>query len=408
MNQLRCSNMTIDDWKRVIYFMNPNMELLNEEPPTNKENLIVHCGICESTFSRTTQVVKDSYYKKMQTNSSAKWCPYCSNKAVKQGVNDLATLRPDLVQYFKSVDDAKDVVLQSGKTVELECPDCHTIKRIKVQTLVCDGFHCLYCNSIASYPNKFCRALLTALPVEEYEFEYIRDWTQGRRYDGYFKYENKKYLLEFDGLQHYTDSHWGAKEKQSENDELKNNLAKINGFKLIRIDCKDTSFVYMKDQIYKSELSELFELDSIDWDKLFQKASVGVIKEIADFYNTHHLTNSDIAKQLHYSRTTVKTCLKKASEIGLIDYKSNRYKKDYDFKCRICEFFINHQDYSNAKLAKMFHTSTARIYWYIRSGLEDGIIDISQFTEDAFKANRFSDLRGNNKYSNIQKEREVC
>lgn len=129
--QLRCKNMSLEDWQEIISFLNPNMELLNETPPSNKEDLKCHCKTCDGTFSRSTQLVKNNYYTKIKKKSKTNWCPVCSNKMVIPGINDIATLRPDLVKYFRNKEDTKKYVPQSGETVELECPDCHTVKKNK-------------------------------------------------------------------------------------------------------------------------------------------------------------------------------------------------------------------------------------------------------------------------------------
>jgi len=68
--------------------------------------------------------------------------------------------------------------------------------------------NCKMCSDTLSFPNRICRALLKQLPVEKSELEYIRKWTNGRFYDGYFKYNDTNYLLEFDGKQHYVNTSW--------------------------------------------------------------------------------------------------------------------------------------------------------------------------------------------------------
>lgn len=233
------------------------------------------------------------------------------------------------------------------------------------------------------------------MPIKEYEIEYSRKWTQRKRYDGYFKYNGKKYLIEFDGKQHFTDSGWGTKEEQFQKDTFKNQLAKKHNFELIRIECMESSFIYIKEQIYNSKLADMFDLESVDWDLLYEKASVGPLKEIADYYNTHHLENKEIARQLHYGYTTVKYYIKRATELGLINYIPYKYKKDCDLLYDLCEFFIENQNYSNKMLAKKYNTSPSKISTYLKRGLKEGIINSSQFTEDAYKGTRFNYLTQN-------------
>ena len=388
-----CKDMTMEDWKEVISFLNPNMEILNETPPKHNEELICHCKTCDGILYKMPQKVKDNVYRKMRTKTDTPWCPICSGKEVSSGINDLATLRSDYIKYFKNQEDAKRVTINSNKRVKLKCPDCGAEKKIKVQDLVKYGFHCKICGSSNSYPNKFCRTLLSILPVDEYDTEYMDIWSQGKKYDGYFRLNNNKYLLEFDGLQHFRDTCWGTKEEQEKNDKLKTKLAFQNGFILIRIDCRDSSFSSIKNQIYQSELSDIFNLDSIDWDYVYDKASVGAFKEIVDFYNKNPLLNTEISDYLGYSACTIGEYLRKADALGMVDYHPCKVELDTNLVKELCSFFIDNQNYSNKQLSKKFGINSTRVKKYLRRGLKDGLIDLSQFTEDAFKHGRFSDLQ---------------
>ena len=96
-----------------------------------------------------------------------------------------------------------------------------------------------------SYPNRILRQVVTRLPVQQYKFEYHSDWTDGRFYDCYFVFQNKEYVIEMDGKQHYKDSKWTTYEYQKEIDEYKNNLAESNNIQMIRIDCSISQFYYI-------------------------------------------------------------------------------------------------------------------------------------------------------------------
>lgn len=387
-----CKDMTMEDWKEVLLYLNPNMEMLNNTPPKHDEELICHCKKCNGIFYRFPQKVKDNVYRKIKTKTETPWCPICNGKQTYQGFNDLATVRPDLVSYFKNPEDATKYTIHSSKYVELVCPFCHTIKKMTVADLVEYGFHCKICDSSTSYPNKFCRVLLSLLPVDEYDVEYVDSWTQGKKYDGYFKINDKKYLLEFDGLQHFRDSSWSTKKEQQENDKLKTKLAKENGFLLIRIDCRNTSFLSIKNQVYKSKLSSIFDLDSIDWNYIYNKASIGAFKEIVDFYNMTPLLNTEISKYLGYSACTIGEYLRKADALGMVDYRPCKVELDVNLVKELCSFFIDNQNYSNKELSKKFGINSTRVMKYLRRGLKDGLINLSQFTKEAFEHGRFSDL----------------
>ena len=72
-------------------------------------------------------------------------CPVCRNKAVMQGVNDVATTRPDLVKYFKNKEDAYKYTQGSEAIIDAVCPTCGTYKRIRVGNLSRHGLACNVC-----------------------------------------------------------------------------------------------------------------------------------------------------------------------------------------------------------------------------------------------------------------------
>lgn len=187
-----------------------------------------------------------------------------------------------------------------------------------------------------SYPNMICRALLNQLPVDEYIFEFNDKWTKRKRYDAYFKYNDNKYLLEFDGDQHFKDSSWGTKEFQESNDLLKNKLASDNGYEVIRIECRISEFGYIKRNILISKLSDLFDLSKVDWDKCYEDSLTDIAQQIIDYYNNNdNPSTEDIGIVFHISAKTVRGYLKQAANANLCDYshenmikkRTEKYKK---------------------------------------------------------------------------------
>lgn len=51
-------------------------------------------------------------------------CPVCVNKIIIVGINDLATVRPDLIDYFEDKNEAKHHTVGCGCRVNLVCPCC--------------------------------------------------------------------------------------------------------------------------------------------------------------------------------------------------------------------------------------------------------------------------------------------
>ena len=167
-------------------------------------------------------------------------CPICQNKKVLKGINDIATTNPEMIPYFKNIDDAYRYTAKSGKKVDFKCPKCGAIKNMSIYNMYTNGFVCPKCSDGISYPNKFSRYFLSQLPIKNIKYEYSPIWARPYYYDNYFEYNGKKYILEMDGGFHYRDVSFSQdkisylKDTKSR-DEKKNLLAKEHNIILIRI-----------------------------------------------------------------------------------------------------------------------------------------------------------------------------
>lgn len=318
--------ITLEKWKNRIKYLNPQMELLNTILPkgTKEDPFICHCGKCDGVFETNKGALCTEWSMVKRNKQKHYWCPVCYNRIIIKGINDVSTIRPDLCKYFVDINDAYIHPVRSNAKVLLKCPDCGVTKKMTIDSLSSRGFSCSVCSDGISYPNKICRLLLKTLPVDEYDFEYIDDWTEGKKYDGYFKFKNNKYLLEFDGSQHSTDTSWASKDEQENNDKIKNKLAELNNYNLIRIDCNDTSFEKIREQIFLSDMSKLFDLKQIDWERLYRLSLKSILLEVVKYYNDKNgdISTLEIAKQFNLGRSTISRYLHRASEAGLIIYDS--------------------------------------------------------------------------------------
>jgi len=94
------------------------------------------------------------------------------------------------------------------------------------------------------------------------------NWSQNKIYD--FKMEELKLLLELDGPQHMMQvSNWQSPEFNKLNDELKNNLAIENGYRMIRIcqrivfDDKEDWQIQLKKAIEEENSSNLIKIGTV-------------------------------------------------------------------------------------------------------------------------------------------------
>ena len=103
-----------------------------------------------------------------------------------QGINDIDTKVPWMVTFLKNKEDAYNFAWQSGKKITFKCPDCGCEQEKRIQDVSLSGFSCPVCGDGISRPNKFARNVLLQLPLDNLQFEYIANWTEGKRYDNYF------------------------------------------------------------------------------------------------------------------------------------------------------------------------------------------------------------------------------
>lgn len=97
--------------------------------------------------------------------------------------------------------------------------------------------------------------------LTELRINYIREYHLPRlghfAFDFFFRLKNKKYLIEYDGIQHFRVTNFSSGkelEKRQRVDKLKERIALENGYHVIRIDY--TQFYYIKEHIEEAIRSE--------------------------------------------------------------------------------------------------------------------------------------------------------
>lgn len=256
-------------------------------------------------------------------------CPLCAGHSVVAGYNDIATSRPDLVKYFKIPDDASKFTAYSNKYADLICPYCGYEKNMLIGHLSKTGFACPICGDGISYPNKFCRQVLKQLPINNLRCEYNPDWAESYLYDNYFEYNDVKYIVEADGIQHFQDASgcWPSFEYVKQTDDIKAQLAINNGCVLIRIDCRKSEMRYIKNSLLNSLLSEIFDLSCVDWVSCEESARSSLVYEVCEFYNaTSNKQIGYIASHFGLSSPTIRKYLKIGTNIKICNYKPKSHQ----------------------------------------------------------------------------------
>lgn len=249
-------------------------------------------------------------------------CPYCSGNAIWKGFNDLWTIRPDVAKLLKNPDDGYRFGQYSNQKAEFICPRCNNVAVKSVDDVSRQGLSCSACSDGVSYPNKFGRALLKQLPVENIQYEYSPKWAHPYRYDNFFQYKGKSYILEMDGAFHFEDKPYSKLplEKRVQVDNIKTKNAINQGIIVIRVDCRISKCDYIKESILQSCLSQLFDLSMVDWDLCDKASCSSLVKMACDLYMSGVHSTKNIGDALCVTSKAARDYLKRGSRIGLCDY----------------------------------------------------------------------------------------
>ena len=226
-------------------------------------------------------------------------CPYCSNKKVLKGYNDIATTHPQFIKYFANIKDAYTYTYSSGKKVELKCPSCGHSKTMSISNLTSRGFTCDLCSDGISYPEKLMASILTKLDIE---FTKQLSFDNGEhRYDFYLPQHNA--ILETHGGQHYEQSPRGRSlEEEQKNDEYKRELAISNGIlneNYHEIDCRHSTLEWCRPNIEKALTSyvDTSLLTEEDWKQADIQAQKSLKLEVCKYWKENKEVNSELTTQ---------------------------------------------------------------------------------------------------------------
>lgn len=281
----------------------------------------MHCNVCGGNWEpKATHIL------------SGHGCPFCSGRALLVGFNDVWTTSPEVAKMLVNPEDGYKYTRNSMEKVCFQCPDCGDISFKRISNVYHQGLCCQKCSDGVSYPNKFVRSFLNQLPICNLDYEYHPDWARPYFYDDYFEYNGKKYLIEADGEQHYKDKVFFGKtlDERQQIDNIKTNLAIDNGFILIRLDCSESTMEYMKNSICNSMLSDIFDLQDIDWVLCDTISHKNIIQEVALTYESVTKDMTKLSEMFGISKTTICSYLKIGYRCGWCSYtveQSNRLSR---------------------------------------------------------------------------------
>lgn len=261
-------------------------------------------------------------------------CPYCSNRRVLVGYNDIATTRPDIFSLLTNKEDGYKYVAGSKHKTNFTCPLCGKIQKKEIADVSVRGFSCNNCSDSISFPNKFGRFFCSQLPIGEYDIEWQPEWVKPFFYDIHFVWKSVAYIIEWDGEQHFEETNafkLTLKEIQ-QRDAIKEDLARKNNVHVIRIDCRKSECEYIKNNILNSELSLMFDLSNIDWEACNMHAQKNLVKEACRMYEENTKNYKEIAKALHIGESTARQYIRRGIVSGWCTYDSEKFKKDREIR----------------------------------------------------------------------------
>lgn len=261
-------------------------------------------------------------------------CACCHGTVVQTGINDVATTDFDVVKFFIDKTIATKYSRSSTKKITTVCPDCGFIRPvdITIYNLVWEGTSCLKCGSSISYPEKIMYFVLKQLDVE-FQMHKTFEWSKNikntynskigdKQYDFYLP--NHNLIIEMHGNQHYDSgtpfSVYGERgrtlREEQENDKLKYNLAIQHGYNYLVIDCRQSNFKYILNNIMSSNLVNYISLDRVDWNKCNRDALNGIkMLVIINKKENPNLSTADLAKKYNVTSATISNWLKQGADI---------------------------------------------------------------------------------------------
>lgn len=268
-------------------------------------------------------------------------CNVCAGKKVLKGYNDMWTINPSLAKLLANPEDGYKYTQYCNKSIDWRCPDCgNIIENKKINNINKNGLSCPKCSDGISYPEKFMFNVLEQLNIN-FIYQYSPEWIKPKRYDFYFKLNNKEYIIEMDGgLGHGKKDNkmsGQTKEESKAIDDYKDKNANEHNIEVIRIDCyynKNDRFEYIKNNILNSnKLNNFFHLSKIDWLACHEFSCSSRVKEACDLWNNHtYNTTTEIANVLRLERSTICRYLKQGNNLNWCNYNPKEEAKNVNIR----------------------------------------------------------------------------
>lgn len=249
---------------------------------------------------------------------------YVNNKYTKYNINKF--LRDNSI-HLEINDDYKG----SNKKIKWRCLECDYEFTRAWGNIQQHHSSCPICGDNLPYPEKFTMELFKQLikkyNINNYHYQYSPIWIKPKKYDFYFEFNSKKFIIEVDGgIGHGNNnslSKLSPKESQA-NDDFKDFKANEHNIEVIRIDAKKSSEDYMISSFLNSKLNYMFDFRDIKWSKCHEFAISNLVKTTCDLWNDGNDSTSIISTILKLHRSTVLRYIKQGHDLKWCCYNPDK------------------------------------------------------------------------------------
>lgn len=257
-----------------------------------------------------------------------KGCPVCSGRKVLIGINDMWTTAPEQAKLLANIEDGYRYTQSANEFVDWKCPQCgNIIKHRKINNIYFEGLSCPKCGDGISYPEKFMYNVLSQLKID-FKYQYSPNWNGRQRYDFYIP--DKQIIIETDGELHYKDNPMNGQTKEETQgiDKHKEELAQEHNIEVIRIKCYPEKYDIIKDNIIKSKLSYIYNLNNINWSLCQEYALSNLVIVACNLWMQGIHSTKQIGEKMNLHSATIIKYLKKGYICGYCDYQTPKQIKE--------------------------------------------------------------------------------
>lgn len=241
----------------------------------------------------------DEYYLK-----SGKGDQYLKRKVfVGNSLYSIKETRKNLI----NIAEAKTLHKHSKTYIDVKCENCDKVKNMRVEHLVRFGIMCTVCSRGTTYPELFFMAYNNTLNlnfVPQQTFEDFKDY----RFD-FVNYE-RRIIVEAHGIQHFEESGHMNHTSTVKSDEAKRKYCKENGWVLVELDFRESTFEFCRLSIDNTFLQNIDDSNVDDMLEFMELNKRYDVKNITKDYKDG-LTINQISKKHNIPKTTINRILVK-------------------------------------------------------------------------------------------------